>query len=85
MGSNGSRVNPAFITAFNNLKTAKMNYNAIKATGNKEQARVAELHFHQAENYFCDQEGILSGGNMTESQAKAAVDSMMSQVHSWYA
>lgn len=77
----GVQVNPAFVSAFNNLKAAHQRMDATKGTN----AYVAaENAMHDAENVWCNLPGIIDGGNLTQSQAEAMVNNYMNQVHSWY-
>ena len=90
--SGNLRVNPAFekaaealIKANENLKTAK-----AAASGKTEETqevkayREAEKAMHAAEQVYCNLPGILSGGDLTQAEAEAKVDSLMRQVSVFY-
>lgn len=90
--STGVAVNPAFISSANNLKAAinRMNIAKLACNGNKNQDailqyRKAEADFHKAEELYCNQCGIVGGGNLTQEQAKAQVNGIMKNVMSYYA
>lgn len=85
----GSKVNSAFISAFNNLKSARARYNALKMLNpNSPELRNAERDFLKAEGPFCNANGIIedrSPNALTKEQALEKVHSMMSEVKTWYA
>lgn len=85
----GSKVNPAFISAFNNLKSARARYNALKMLNpNSPELRNAERDFLKAEAPFCNVDGIIedpSPNALTKDQALGQVHSMMNEVKTWYA
>ncbi len=90
--TSGVSVNPTFINSANNLKIAARRMNTAKQArmANKNQAttlqyRKAEQDFHNAENLYCSQKGIVEGGNLSQNEAKAQVNSIMQSVMSYYA
>lgn len=86
----GSKVKLAFISAFNDLKYAKLKLNALERNPhvNPMEHKAAENNFHRAESIFCAQEGIVedtSSNALTKDQAANQVNSMMNEMRSWYA
>lgn len=84
-------VNPSFVSSANALKAAKARREALRleSFGSNDKSliskyRMAERDFHNAEAIFCSQKGLIGGGNLTEAQGMAQVDSIMNSVHSWY-
>lgn len=78
-----AQVNPTFISAFNNLKSAHANLASAKRSGGD--TKKAEAAMHNAEAVWCNQNGVIDGGTMTDEAAKRAVDGYVTEVHSWYA
>ncbi len=90
MTNQGVIINPVFISGFNNLKTACERLNSIKEKygENSKEFKIAFLHRQNAENIFCNTQGIIQGNGanlLTKNQAQTKINSYNNEVKSWYA
>lgn len=89
----GSKVNPAFINATNNLKSAIAELKSCKSKMIKDknnpqsnaEYQNAEARYHQAESIWCNLPGLVqdtSSGALTKEQALKEVNRYMSDMKS---
>jgi|GEM_PF-4277741 hypothetical protein len=88
MAGNNSLVNPAFMSAYYNLKSACADYNvAVAKYGkNSKESQIALSRRTMAGSLFSNTKGIIKADNngVSKSDALFKIDACMNDVRTWF-